>query len=163
VRACVRACVCVWCDVMYAPVSVTGISLIGTRLCLIVEFAFHGSLKEFLKLCRQHLDNQPPIGQPTPVRSSYLNDTNYYNDAKLVVAQPVSQFVTHYVNSDSDWYMYQQHSVNTSDYYNTNTSQLEKDYYTKLGRLSVLDIYFFMLQIAKGMEHIGKMKASKQP
>ena len=76
--------------------------------------------------------------------------------AKLVVAQQASQFVTHYVNSDDDWYMYQQ----CSEYYNTNTSQLQKDYYTKLGSLSVLDIYFFMLQIAKGMEHIGKMKAS---
>jgi len=102
------------------------------------------------------LDKRPPDGQSTLVHSGYLNDARYYNDSPMA-KQQASQFVTHYVNSDDDWYMYQQC---TSEYYNTNTSQLQKDYYTKLGSLSVLDIYFFMLQIAKGMEHIGKMKAS---
>ena len=78
-----------------------------------------------------------------------------------MVTQQVSLLVAHYVNGNDDWYMYQRSVVNTSDYYNTSTSQLQKDYHTKLGRLSVADIYFFMLQIARGMEHIGKMKVSK--
>jgi len=127
----------------------------GVPLCIIIEFAFHGSLKEFLKLCRQHLDKQPTNGHHTPVHSGYLNDTGYYNELPSAMPVVAQQAIQHYVNNDNDWYMYPQH---TSDYYNTSPSQLQKDYQTKLGRLSVTDIYFFILQIAKGMEHIGRMK-----
>lgn len=80
------------------------------------------------------------------------------------ITQPVTQPVTQYINTDGNWYMYREDSTEhdaTGNYYNSGKCLLQKDYSNSPGRLGVVDIYYFLLQIAKGMEHIGKMKVSE--
>jgi len=48
------------------------------------------------------------------------------------------------------------------NYYNKIPQLPHKDYSDTPGRLGVVDIYIFLLQIAKGMDHIGKMKVSNK-
>ena len=124
-------------------------SFTDTPLCVIIEYAAQGSLKHFLTLRKQ---NMMKLG-----KDGDHSDTGYYNVSK------VTQPVTHYINTDTNWYMYEKQvsdSKSLVDYYNSRRMP-ESDNTDTLGRLSVLDIYYFLLQIAKGMDHIGKMKVSK--
>ena len=132
-------------------------------LCLIIEFAAQGSLKHFLTLCKQNMSKASP--------STACKSTGYYNESKITqtMTQPVRQTVTqpvrHYINTDSNWYMYEKQVTegSTDNHGNSNkASHLpQKDYSDTPGRLGLVDIYYFLLQIAKGMEHIGKMKVSE--
>ena len=85
------------------------------------------------------------------------------------MTQPVTQTgmqpVTHYINTDSNWYMYEKQVIegNTDDHCNKTSRLPQKDYSETPSRLGLVDIYYFLLQIAKGMEHIGKMKVSEWP
>lgn len=133
-------------------------------LCLIIEFAAQGSLKHFLTLCKQNMSKASP--------STASKSTGYYNESKVTqpvtqtVTQTVTQPVIHYINTDSNWYMYEKQVTegSTDNHCNNKVSHLpQKDYSETPGRLGLIDIYYFLLQIAKGMEHIGKMKVSKWP
>ena len=128
-------------------------------LCLIIEYAAQGSLKHFLTLCKQ---NTEKLSKSSP--SAVGKSTGYYNESKII--QSVTQPVRHYINTDSNWYMYEKQVTERSstDNYSTKVSHLpQKDYSDTPGKLGVVDIYYFLLQIAKGMEHIGKMKVSGWP
>lgn len=143
--------------------------IVGNPLCLIIEFAAQGSLKHFLTLCKekmkQQLSNNPP--------PSATNNMGYYNEPEVTqsttqlvtqsTTQPVTQLVTkpviQYINTDSNWYMYEEHTGGCNGSVNCKLPQ--KDYSSTTSQLGVMDICYFLLQIAKGMEHIGKMKVSK--
>ena len=136
-------------------------------LCLIIEYAAQGSLKHFLTLCKQNMEKSD---KPSPLAN--VNSTGYYNDIKAAqpmtqsATQTVTQPVTHYINTNSNWYIYEKlaetedRSPDTGNYCNKIPRLPQKDYSDTPGRLGVVDIYFFLLQIAKGMDHIGKMKVS---
>ena len=145
-----------------------------TPLCLIIEFAAQGSLKYFLSQCKQNMEE---MGKTDPVAVDRCSGKGYYNESKVTqpmtqsVTQPATQTLTqptaHYINTDSNWYMYEARTTDgdnkVNNYYNSNKSSRlpQRDYNDGPGRLGVLDIYCFLLQIAKGMEHIGKMKVSE--
>lgn len=150
-------------------------SFIDTPLCLIIEFAALGSLKHFLTQCKQNTEKMSKTG---PMTADGRNSSSYYNESKVMqsiaqsattqpltqpMTQAVTQPMTHYINTDDNWYMYQRQSADSStpEYYNNRLQCLtQKDYTNVPGRLSIIDIYYFLLQIAKGMDHIGKTKVS---
>jgi len=117
------------------------------------------------------------MSKESPMNADSHSSSSYYNESKMTqpvaqsatqpatqpMTQPVTQPVTQYINTDDNWYMYQRiDSSAPGDYYNNKFQCLtQKDYTNAPGRLSVIDIYYFLLQIAKGMDHIGKMKVSE--
>ena len=137
-----------------------------TPLCLIIEFAAQGSLKHFLSQCKLNMEE---MSKGNPVDVDKCSGKGYYNESKAVtqsVTQTVTQPTAHYINTDSNWYMYEARTTDcdnkVNNYYNNKSSRLpQRDYSDGPGRLGMLDIYCFLLQIAKGMEHIGKMKVSR--
>lgn len=161
-------------DKVYNHYTVT----IDTPLCLIIEFAAHGSLKHFLTLCKQNMEKLSKA-QPESKEAGYYNESKVMLPVTQTATQPVTGSATqpmtqssakpvgHYVNTDDNWYMYQKQPTDGNtplDYYNISGRRLQclprKDYTDTPGRLGVVDIYYFLLQIAKGMDHIGKMKVS---
>ena len=130
-------------------------------MCLIIEFAAQGSLKYFLTQCKRNVEE---MGKASPEGIDKCSGKAYYNESK--VTQTMTQPTANYVNTDSNWYMYEacttEHDNRMNNYYNSSKpSRLpQRDYSDARGRLGAVDIYCFLLQIAKGMEHIGKMKVS---
>ena len=149
------------------------IYIVDGPLCLIIEYAAQGSLKHFLTLCKQNMEK---LDKPSPRANG--KSMGYYNEPKMAqpVTQPTTQLatervtqpVTHYINTTSNWYIYERQAAtedcnpDTVNYYNKIPQLPHKDYSDTPGRLGVVDIYIFLLQIAKGMEHIGKMKVSNK-